>query len=80
MTSKQLYKKLSSQQNRFISTRFGSFDLEYYNKEVIGEFFSIYIHGKSGEVIFHKHYIINDEKLNDKLQELKQFVDAILDY
>ena len=37
MTSKQLYKKLSSQQNRFISTRFGSFDLAYYNKEVIGE-------------------------------------------
>lgn len=79
MTTHQLFKRLSYQQNKFLTKRFGSFELKYHNKEHIGEFFSIFIHGKSSEVIFHEQYLINDEELNDKLQELKRFIDAILD-
>lgn len=79
MTLKQLYKRLSFIQNKFISTKLGSFYLAYYNPTDGKEFFSIYIHYKSGEIIFHDYYALDYEDLNDKLQKLKKFVDELLD-
>ena len=78
MTIKQLYKRLSFIQNKFISTKLGSFYLAYHNPKDSKEFFSIYIHSKYGEIIFHEYYSLDDVDLNDKLQKLKTFVDELL--
>lgn len=79
MTVKQLYKRLSFIQNKFISTKLGSFDLTYFNSKNDMEFFSIYIHDGSNGVIFHDYYALDYKDLNDRLQKLKKFVDELLD-
>lgn len=79
MTVKQLYKRLSFIQNKFISTKLGSFDLTYFNSKNDMEFFSIFIHNGSNEIIFHDYYALYHKDLNDKLQKLKKFVDELLD-
>lgn len=78
MTVKQLYKRLSFIQNKFISTKLGSFDLTYFNSKNDMEFFSIYIHNGSNGVIFHDYYALDYKDLNDRLQKLKKFVDELL--
>lgn len=79
MTIKQLYKRLSFIQNKFISTKLGSFDLTYFNPKDGKEFFSLYIISGSGKVIFHDYYALDYKDLNDRLQKLKKFVDELLD-
>lgn len=78
MTVKQLYKRLSFIQNKFISAKLGSFDLTYFNSKHDMEFFSIYIHSGSNEIIFHDYYALDYKDLNDRLQKLKKFVDELL--
>lgn len=78
MTLKQLYKRLSFIQNKFISTKLGSFSLTYFNPRDDTKFFSIYIQDVSGTIIFHGYYSLDYEDLNDRLQKLKTFVDELL--
>lgn len=78
MTNKQLFKRLSSQQNRFIDVIGYSFHLSYYNYRNDTEFYSISIHDKFQGIIYNKYFHITDEDLTEKLQELKQFIDDLL--
>lgn len=78
MTNKQLFKRLSSQQNRFIDIIGYSFHLSYFNHIENTEFYSISIHDKSHDAVYSNYFHITDEDLTEKLQELKQFVDDLL--
>lgn len=78
MTNKQLFKRLSSQQNRFIDIIGYSFHLSYYNYKKSTEFYSMSIHDEFRGIIYSNYFHITDEDLTEKLQELKQFVDDLL--
>lgn len=77
MTNKQLFKRLSSQQNRFIDKIGYSFHLSYFNQLENRPFYSISIHNKNHNVIYSKYFTIDDNDLTEKLQELKQFIDGL---
>lgn len=77
MTNKQLFKRLSSQQNRFIDIIGYSFHLSYFNQIKGNSFYSISIHDGSHGIIHRDYFDINDRDLTEKLQELKQFVDDL---
>lgn len=79
MTNKQLFKRLSSQQNRFIDIIGYSFHLSYFNQTKDTEFYSISIHDPSHGIIYKNYFHITDKDLTERLQELKQFVDGLLD-
>lgn len=78
MTSKQLFKRLFNQQNRFIDRIGYSFHLSYFNQVKYTEFYSISIHDEIHGVIYKEYFHITDKDLKEKLQELKQFVDDLL--
>lgn len=77
MTNKQLFKILSSQQNRFINVYGYSFHLSYYNQTKDTEFYSISIHDKYEGIIYKDYFGINDTSLNIKLNKLKDFIDDL---
>ena len=77
MTNKQLFKRLSSQQNRFIDKIGYSFHLSYFNQLETRSFYSISIHNKNHDVIYTKYFAIDNNDLTEKLQKLKQFVDDL---
>lgn len=77
MTNKQLFKRLSSQQNRFIDKIGYSFHLSYFNQVEYTEFYSISIHDETHGIIYKEYFHITDKDLTEKLQELKQFIDEL---
>lgn len=78
MTEKQLFKRLSFQQNRFIGLSKYSFHLAYYGNISCNSHFTIYIHGEDHCVIFNDTYDVLINDLNIKLKRLKDFVDELV--
>ena len=80
MTNKQLLKKLQYQQNRLLNVKGYSFYLSYSNGIDINRSFTIYIHdgNKNQDIIYKNHFSIEDTSLNNKLSELKDFIDDLL--
>lgn len=78
MTNKQLFKRLSSQQNRFINVLGYSFHLSYYNQTKDTEFYSISIHDKYKGVIYKEYFAINYNNLTELLKNLKDFINGLL--
>lgn len=77
MTNKQLYKRLCFIQNKFVDTSNYSFYLAYHG--IISKYFTIYIHSAPNhDIIYHTTICSNHADLNKKLQNLKTFVDEII--
>lgn len=79
MTEKQLFKRLSSQQNRFIGLSKYSFHLTYYGNIGCNSHFTVYIHGEDHNIIFNDMYDVLIDNLNIKLKKLKNFVDGLVE-
>lgn len=77
LTNKQLLKRLVSQQNRFIGIVGYSFHLCYYNQTEGIEFYSVSILDKY-HVIYKEYFNISYDNLLELLQNLKQFVNDLL--
>ena len=80
MTNKQLFKRLSSQQNRLLDVKGYSFYLSYSDALTIDRYFNIYIHdgNKSHNIIYKDYFSTEDLLLNKKLSGLKDFIDGLL--
>lgn len=78
MTEKQLFKRLSIQQNRFIGLSKYSFHLAYFGNINCNSHFVIYIHREDHSIIFNDTYDILTDNLNIKLKALKDFVDELV--
>lgn len=78
MTEKQLFKRLSSQQNRFVGLYKYSFHLTYYGNISCNSHFTVYIHGQDHNVIFSDSYDLLTDNINIKLKRLKDFVDELV--
>lgn len=77
MTNKQLYKRLTFIQNKFVDIENYSFYLAYHG--IVSKYFTIYIHrAPDHEIIYHISIGIGDKDLYEKLQNLKNFVDELL--
>ena len=79
MTEKQLFKRLSFQQNRFIGLSKYSFHLTYYGNISCNSHFTVYIHGQDHNVIFNNSYNLLMDDINIKLKRLKDFVDELVE-
>ena len=77
MTNKQLYKRLTFIQNKFIDISNYTIYLAYHG--IISKYFTIYIHhSPDNSIIYHSRIKLDDIDLNEKLQNLKNFVDELL--
>ena len=77
MTNKQLYKRLTFIQNKFVDISNYSFYLAYHG--IISKYFTVYIHcAPNHDIIYHNSISINHKDLHEKLQNLKNFVDELL--
>ena len=82
MTIKQLFKRLIYQLNRLFDINY-LFDINLltdidFEKPIDTKFFSIYISNENSKVVYHNYFGNEDTDLTEKLQELKQFVDDLL--
>lgn len=78
MTNKQLFKRLIYQLNRLNNTKYNfSISLININEEDRCEY-SLWLFSKIHIAIFHEYYRVNDDNLAEKLQNLKLFVDELL--
>lgn len=78
MTNKQLFKRLIYQLNRLNDTKYNFtislINVDYKNSHV----YSLWLLSKTDIAMFHEYYGINDDNLVEKLQNLKTFVDELL--
>lgn len=77
MTNKQLYKRLTFIQNKFVDIENYDCHLAYFGIKL--KFFAIYIHrAPNNNIIYHTRIAVDDKDLYEKLQNLKTFVDELL--
>lgn len=78
MTNKQLYKRLSFIQKKFIDSKTDYTVVLTYHKSITS-YFSIYIYNIMDNTTIYKNVFISDDfALNKDLKELKEVVDELL--
>lgn len=78
MTNKQLYKRLTFIQNKFIDSK-TDYNVVLSYHASISSYFSVYIYNDMDNTIIYRNvFISNDPKLNEDLKQLKEVTDELL--